>query len=178
MNYSPSGQPEIPEEMTTFTQTPEVMKEAIRWSCGLDQELSGGAKTILLVEDEAFVRNVTAEVLRSAGYRVLTAGNADEALGAYREYPGAVDLLLTDVILPGETGLTLAARLRREDSALKVLFVTGYAAQLGLCESEHAECLAKPFSTGALLQKVKQMLDTRQAGAGDYPRVKHACGNA
>jgi two-component system cell cycle sensor histidine kinase/response regulator CckA len=116
--------------------------------------------------------------LRSVGYRVLIAGNADEALGAYREYPGAVDLLLTDVILPGETGLTLAARLRREDSALKVLFVSGYAAQLGLCESGHAECLAKPFSTGALLQKVKQMLDTRQAGAGDYPRVKHACGNA
>jgi two-component system cell cycle sensor histidine kinase/response regulator CckA len=90
----------------------------------------------------------------------------------------AVDLLLTDVILPGETGLTLAGRLRREDSELKVLFVTGYAEHLGLCRGEHAECLAKPFSTGALLQKIKQMLDTWQAAAGEHPRIKHACGTA
>jgi len=131
VNYSPSGQPEIPEEMVTSTQTPDVMKEAVRWNRGLDQELSGGAKTILIVEDEAFVRNVTAEILRSAGYRVLTARSADEALVAYREYPGAVDLLLSHMILPGETGLALTARLRREDSKLKVLFVTGYAEQLG-----------------------------------------------
>src|SRR5260370_4640780 len=94
---------------------------------GLDQELSGGAKILLFLEDEAFVRNVTAEVLRSLGYGVLTARNAEEALVAYREYPVAVDLLLSDVILPGETGLTLVAKLRREDSELKVLFVTGYA---------------------------------------------------
>jgi two-component system, cell cycle sensor histidine kinase and response regulator CckA len=178
LNYGPSGPPKISEEMATFTPTPDVMKEAIRWNYGLDQELSGGAKIILFVEDEAFVRNVTAEVLRSAGYRVLTARNAEEALVAYREYPGAVDLLLSDVILPGETGLTLAARLRHEDSELKVLFVTGYAEQLGRCRSEHAECLAKPFSKGALLQKIKQMFDTRQAAAGEHPRVKHACGNA
>lgn len=177
MNYSPS-QPEIPEEMTTFTQTPDVTKEAVRWNCDLDQELSGGTKTILFVEDEAFVRNVTAEVLRSAGYTVLTARNAEEALVAYREYPAAVDLLLTDVILPGETGLTLSGRLHREDSELKVLFVTGYAEQLGLCRNERAECLAKPFRASALLQKIKQMLDTRQAAAGEYPGIKHACGNA
>ena len=135
MNYSPSGQPEIPEDMTTFTQSPDVMKEVVGWNCVLDQESSGGAKTILIAEDEAFVRNVTAEVLRSAGYRVLTARNAEGALVAYREYAAAVDLLLTDVILPGETGLTLAGRFRREDSELKVLFVTGYADQLGCCRS-------------------------------------------
>jgi CheY-like chemotaxis protein len=178
VNYNPSGQPEIPEEMTTFTQTPDVMKEVVGWNGGFDQELSGGAKTILLVEDEAFVRNVTAEVLRSAGYRVLTARSAEGALVAYGQYPAAVDLVLSDVILPGETGLSLAARLRHEDSELKVLFVTGYAEQLGLCRSEHAECLAKPFRTGALLQKIKQMLDARQAAAGEHPRIKHACGNA
>jgi len=171
-------QQEISEEVATFTQTPQVMNEAIRWNCGLDQELSGGAKTILFVEDEAFVRNVTIEVLRSAGYKVLTAKNADEALAAYREYPGAVDFLLTDVVLPGETGVTLAARLRREDPELKVLFVTGYAEQLGLCNSEHAECLAKPFSTAVLLQKIEQLFDCRQAWAGEHRWLKHACGNA
>ena len=85
MNSSLSGQPKISEEMATFTPTPDVMKEAIPWNYGLDQELPGGAKIILFVEDEAFVRNVTAEVLRSPGYRVLTARNAEEALVAYRE---------------------------------------------------------------------------------------------
>ena len=86
MNYSLSGQPKISEEMPTFTPTPDVMKEAIPWNYGLDQELSAGAEMIQFVEDEAFVRNVTAEVLRSPGYRVLTARNAEEALVAYREY--------------------------------------------------------------------------------------------
>ena len=169
---------EISEKSATFTQTPQVTKEAIHWNCGLDQELPGGAKTILFVEDEAFVRNVTSEVLRSAGYKVLTAKNADEALAAYREYPGAVDFLLTDVVLPGATGVTLAARLRREDPELKVLFVTGYAEQLGLCNSEKAECLAKPFSTVVLLQRIAQLFDCRQAWAGEHRRLKHACGNA
>jgi CheY-like chemotaxis protein len=86
LNHSLSGQPKISEEMATFTPTPDAMKEAIPWNCGLDQELPAGAKIIRFVEDEAFVRNVTAEVLRSPGYRVLTARNAEEALVAYREY--------------------------------------------------------------------------------------------
>ena len=171
-------QPEISEEAAAFPQPPEVMKETIQWNCGLGQQLSGGAKTILYVEDEAFVRNVTDEVLRSAGYKVLTARSADEALSAYRESPGAVDFLLTDVILPGETGITLATRLRREDPGLKVLFVTGYGEQLRLCNGERAECLAKPFSTAVLLQRIRQLFDSRPAWAGECHRVKHACGNA
>lgn len=177
MSYGGSDQQACPVEGATFTQIPEV-KEAIPWNCGPDQELLGRAKTILFAEDEAFVRNVTSEVLRSAGYRVLTARNADEALATYREDPAAVDFLLTDVILPGETGITLAARLRREDPELKVLFVTGYAEQMRLCSSERAECLAKPFSTVVLLQKIRQLFDSRQAWAGEHRRVKRACGNA
>ena len=168
----------MPEGMTTYAQIPEAARAGAGWNCALDEAKLGGSETILFVEDEAFVRNVTSEVLRSAGYKVLTAKNADEALAAYREYRGAVDFLLTDVILPGETGTTLAGRLRREDPELKVLFVTGYAEQLGLCKGERAECLAKPFSTVVLLQRIKQLLDSRQAWAGEQHRVKHACGNA
>jgi len=89
-----------------------------------------------------------------------------------------VDFLLTDVVLPGETGILLARKLSREDPELKVLFISGYAEQLGMCNSEHAECLAKPFSSIILLDKIKQLLDRRPAWAREQPRVRRACGNA
>ena len=123
-----------------------------------DGEVLAGAETILFVEDEAFVREVTTEVLRSAGYRVLTAQNAVEATRAYDVHRGAVDLLLTDVILPGETGRALAGKLRRQNPRLKVLFVSGYAEQMQLHAAGFEECLAKPFAGGVLLRKVKQVL--------------------
>ena len=139
------------DTQTTETQTASKLFLAA-------EELSG-AETILLVEDEAFVRNVTSEVLRSAGYEVLTAKNAVEAASVYSRH-GGVELLLSDVILPGENGRILAGRLRRENPELKVLLVTGYADQLGMpgTQSEE-ECLAKPFSTVVLLRRVRKMLD-------------------
>jgi two-component system, cell cycle sensor histidine kinase and response regulator CckA len=142
-------------------------------------------ETILLVEDEAFVREVTSEVLRSAGYTVVAARSACEAIAAYGEQRGEVELLLTDVILPGETGRVLAGMLRRNNPKLKVLLVTGYAEQMRLGESEG--CLAKPYTSGALLRRVRQALDhgelwTENEKAEneeqDQNAFKRACGNA
>jgi two-component system, cell cycle sensor histidine kinase and response regulator CckA len=79
------------------------------------------ARTILLVEDESFVRDVACEVLQSAGYTVLAAWNAAEAMRVYSNHASEIDLLLTDMILPGETGLALASKLRRENPRLKIL---------------------------------------------------------
>ena len=177
MNNDRIEQQQMSEGMPTCA-SPEAVRGGAGWNCALDEAKLGGSKTILFVEDEAFVRNVTSEVLRSAGYKVLTAGNADDALAAYRGCRGAVDFLLTDVILPGETGITLARTLSREDPELKILFVTGYAEHFGLCNRESMECLAKPFSTLVLLQKIKQLLESRPAWVGEQRRVKHACGNA
>lgn len=73
------------------------------------------------MEDEAFVREVICEVLRSAGYRVLTAKNAVEAMRTYEEHRWRTDLLLTDMVLPGETGRALAGRLRPRRSAIEGL---------------------------------------------------------
>ena len=123
------------------------------------------AVTILLVEDEAFVREVTREILESEGYRVWTAGCAAEAQRIFDELGGGVDLLLTDVILPGESGRVLAARARRENVALKVLYVTGYPEQMGMRVSENGDCLAKPFSADALLDRVRRMLDSVDVSA-------------
>lgn len=136
----------------------EIAGHATAESRATEEELAGGEK-ILLVEDEAFVREVTGEVLRSAGYQVLTARNAVEAVRAYEQNRGEVDLLLTDVILPGETGRTLAAKLRRNNPGLKVLLVTGYADQMALREAGYAETLVKPFSAGALLLRVREAID-------------------
>ena len=117
------------------------------------------AGTILYVEDEPFVREVTAEVLRAAGYRVLVARNAAEAIDMFQGWGSDVELLLTDVILPGESGRVLAGRLRRANSPLNVLYVTGYAEHMGIRSMAHEDCLAKPFSTDALLEKVRRMMN-------------------
>jgi two-component system, cell cycle sensor histidine kinase and response regulator CckA len=93
------------------------------------------------------------------GIRVLNAKNAVEAIRLYEARRGEVNLLLTDMILPGETGSSLAKRLRLEDPGLKVLLVTGYADQLGRLEAKQQECLGKPFSSGMLLGRVRRLLD-------------------
>src|SRR5271163_279694 len=104
----------------------EIPEEAA-WFCSTE---ASGPQTILFVEDETFVRRVASEVLRSAGYRVLIARDAGEATRVYHAHLGAVDLLLSDVILPGESGRTLAARLREDNPRLKVLLITGYIEQM------------------------------------------------
>jgi two-component system, cell cycle sensor histidine kinase and response regulator CckA len=165
----------IVEGTAMWEQITETPEEASRWCRGADAGTLAG-ETILFVEDEAFVRDVTCEVLRSAGYRVLTAKNAVEAAGIYDAQRGDVGLLLTDVVLPGETGRALAGRLRRGNPRLKVLLVTGYVEQMGLQEAMPEECLAKPFSTEVLLRRVRQLLDrTRLIGTED--RLRPACGS-
>ena len=117
-------------------------------------------ETILLVEDEAFVRKVTAEVLESAGYRLVIAGDAREAL-AYRERLAPPDLLLADVIMPGMSGHELAVELTSFYPSTRVLLMSGYIEQLATHElpSCGREYLAKPFSIRTLLSRVREVLD-------------------
>jgi two-component system, cell cycle sensor histidine kinase and response regulator CckA len=144
----------------------------------VDQGVRQRTETILLVEDEAFVREVTAEVLKSAGYKVLTSKSAGEAVGAYEEALDHIDLLLTDVVLPGESGRTLARKLRSHDPSLPVLLITGYGEQMAMSgtEAEGMQCLPKPFSAPILLKKVQQILDGRKTDAGECRALTRACG--
>ena len=158
-------------------QTTEMREETIRWSGVAEQETLGGAETILFVEDEAFVRDVTCEVLQSAGYRTLTAKNAAEAVSLYDQSSGEVELLLSRVVLPGETGWTLACKLRRENPLLKILLVTGYAEQMGLREAKPEEFLAKPFSRKSLLRRVRQLLDRSEPRVRTEEAVRHVGDN-
>jgi two-component system, cell cycle sensor histidine kinase and response regulator CckA len=115
--------------------------------------------TILLVEDEDFVRRVACEILCEAGYTVIAATKASEALLTYEQQHA--ELLLTDVVLPEENGRTLAQKIRRMNPSIKVLLMTGYAEQMGQELTEHEEFLRKPFASGELLGRVARLLESR-----------------
>lgn len=161
-----------------FPQMPEAAEDGSRLNCVLEQSGLAAGETILLVEDETFVREVTEQVLKSAGYRVVTAKNGAEALVRYNRHSCELDLLLTDLLLPGESGRALAGKLRLQQPELKVLFVTGYAEQLRPVEPEGTACLAKLFSSEVLLRKIKELLNTGNACTAEALSVRHACGTA
>jgi two-component system, cell cycle sensor histidine kinase and response regulator CckA len=142
-----------------------------------NQGMASETETILLVEDEVFVREVTSEVLRSAGYRVLTAKTADEAAQTDDQQLSQVDLLLTDVILPGKSGRTLANDLKQRYPWIAVLLVSGYMQQW--TESEAGgwteECLPKPFSATVLLLRVREALNQQRSRRPEGSSLRRAC---
>jgi PAS domain S-box-containing protein len=132
-------------------------------------EPARGTETILLVEDEPAVREVAQEVLKRRGYTVLSASDATEALRIARDNAGRIDLVLTDVVMPGMTGPQLVERLRAEQPNLPALFMSGYTSDSVLrneVATGDASFLQKPFSTGVLAAKLRQVLDhaSRQGG--------------
>jgi two-component system, cell cycle sensor histidine kinase and response regulator CckA len=120
-----------------------------------------GCETVLIVEDQEEVRGLTNAVLKAYGYRVLDAANAAAALALAAEHPDEIDLLLTDVILPGMNGRELADRMQAQNPRLKVLFTSGYSADViarrGVLEPDVAY-LPKPFNAESLAAKVRQVL--------------------
>jgi two-component system cell cycle sensor histidine kinase/response regulator CckA len=122
-----------------------------------------GTETILLVEDEEIVRNLTRTVLQRNGYRVLEACHGVEALDVCRQHPGPIHLMVTDVVMPHLNGRDLAQRLARLRPETKVLFMSGYTGfldePLGLPE-DSAAFLQKPFAPDALARQVRTLLDT------------------
>jgi CheY-like chemotaxis protein len=125
-----------------------------------------GSETILLVEDEIAVRRLARRVLRSKGYVVLEAANGREALRLISQHAGRLDLLLTDVVMPGMSGPELAERLAREQVGLRVLYMSGYADEAighhGVLEPG-VEFLQKPFTPQDLAQRVREVLGPHHA---------------
>lgn len=127
-----------------------------------DVQRVGGTETILLVEDEPRVRDVTARMLRSGGYRVLSAAGGEEATAIARDEKGAVALLVTDTVLPGMGGREVARRITELAPGVRILLVSGYAGDeiSGLAGlDDGANFLPKPFSTADLLKRVREILD-------------------
>jgi two-component system, cell cycle sensor histidine kinase and response regulator CckA len=123
-----------------------------------------GSETILLVEDEPQVRYLARSVLEARGYTVLEATQPDEAIQHAEQHSGPIDLLLTDVVMPGASGPELAALLADQRPGVPVVYMSGYASETllghGLREGE-LEFLQKPFTPVALAQKVRDVLDAR-----------------
>lgn len=120
-----------------------------------------GSETVLLVEDEAAVRAVTRESLRVNGYSVLEAADAREAIRICEQHEGPIDLLLTDVVMPGLSGPELAHRLTALRPAMKVLYMSGYDERtlVGHGVGSGMAVLHKPFTTATLGHKVRELLD-------------------
>jgi two-component system, cell cycle sensor histidine kinase and response regulator CckA len=129
-------------------------------------EVPRGTETVLLAEDEADVRELAREFLEAAGYTVIEARNGQEALKLAAERADEIDLLVSDLVMPGMTGQQLAALLQQQDPSLRVIFMSGYsehaaaeAAQAG----SSVRILTKPFNRMALLRTIREVLGTRSA---------------
>jgi CheY-like chemotaxis protein len=120
-----------------------------------------GSGTVLLVEDDDQVRAMAREGLRVLGYDVVEARGGEEALRACEGHPGPIDLLITDVVMPGMSGREVAAAVGRLRPGIKALYVSGYSddavVRHGVLRAE-AAFLQKPFTTAALGEKVRGVL--------------------
>ena len=124
------------------------------------------------MEDEDLLRTPIREILERQGYSVLEASNGEEALVVARQYPGPIDLLLSDIVMPGMNGRDLAGQLSRIRPDLKVLFMSGYTHSAivhnGVLE-EGLAFLEKPFTPEALAVKIRQVLRSLPPLMGDSP---------
>jgi two-component system, cell cycle sensor histidine kinase and response regulator CckA len=120
-----------------------------------------GDETVLIVEDETAVRNLVASALRNEGYELLLAASAEEALAIVDRRERPVDLLLTDAIMPGRSGVELAAALTARAPALPVIIMSGYTDEALSLEDSGAvvERLQKPFTPAELRRRIRDALD-------------------
>ncbi len=118
-------------------------------------------ETILLVEDDPAVREITRRILGMYGYTVLSANNADEGIRLFEEHEDVISLLLTDVSMPGMDGHELAFRLTERHPGLKTIFISGYSSAALNVESQDPNFayLQKPFTLESLARKVREVID-------------------
>jgi CheY-like chemotaxis protein len=127
-----------------------------------DHACRGGGETILVAEDQEYLRMMKKDILESYGYKVITAEDGEAAVEAFKLQPDRISLILLDMVMPKKRGIDTYVEISRISPEIKVLFITGY----GVGETERAELagkqhtiLLKPFSSFDLLKKVRQLLD-------------------
>lgn len=137
----------------------------------LQKVVQRGSETILLVEDDEMVRTLVRETLEGEGYKILDAGGAAEARRIADHFPGVIQLMITDVVMPKVNGRELAQQITRRRGDIRVLYMSGYTDRAvvnsGILAKDVA-FLQKPFTPGALIEKVREVLEndgrTRSAG--------------
>jgi len=157
---------------TTFKTYLPVTEEPVSSPevASFDGIVPGGSETILFVEDEDSLRDVACEYLKAKGYGVLAAWESESAIAAANAH--SVDLLVTDVILPGMSGVLLAQQLAKSHPRMRILFVSGYTADTIVHHGGHDPnfaFLTKPFSLQVLARKIRSILDSEQATPEQTP---------
>jgi PAS domain S-box-containing protein len=158
-----------PRQGTTFRIYLPRVEDALEPAgpVGVSSSHSGGSETVLLVEDEESVRQLVRETLESKGYKVLGADNGEAALQIVAGYSGKIDILITDVVMPGMGGRELSARLCASCPQTKVLYLSGYTEDAivheGVLDPDTA-FLQKPFTLHMLTRKVREVLGERSEG--------------
>jgi PAS domain S-box-containing protein len=154
-----------PGEGTTFRlcfPVTEAPIDPVRHDSTVEPAPLGGRETVLVAEDEESVRTVITAALERAGYRVLVGADGPEALARAAEHDAPIDLLLTDVVMPGMHGRELAERLTAQRPGLRVLFASGYTDDAVLLRGirvDEVPFLQKPFTPSQLVQRVRDVLD-------------------
>jgi len=149
---------------TVTVYLPSAGKPCVGATQNVRQEVRGGTETILVVEDEIAVRNVMTRTLEDAGYEVLTAQSAADAIAVALRHDQHIDLVVSDVVMPGFSGPDVVQRIVRLNPELRVIYVSGFSNQMALdagTSSRHTTLLAKPFTPQDLIRKVRECLDVR-----------------
>jgi CheY-like chemotaxis protein len=159
-----SGEDEILVEDGASRETDPL---PLRGPAAQPEKPAGGERpTILLVDDEEQLRNLSRESLEMQGYRVLEARDGGQALLICEKHQGVIDLMITDVIMPRMSGPQLYERLKHVRPEMRVLFISGYTAGMirekGLLDPG-SDFLQKPFSPDALARRVQETLRQRRA---------------
>ena len=158
-----------PGHGTTFKIYLPIVNEAAQAALPVEAITpAGGTETVLLAEDDPAVRRLAKRVLESVGYTVLLSANGAEARDAAQMHDGRIDLLMTDMIMPGINGAQLAELLRQDHPDLRVLYMSGYTdsavVRRGLVDGG-SFFLQKPFSAEGLAKKVRDVLDAKDSAA-------------
>jgi signal transduction histidine kinase/ActR/RegA family two-component response regulator len=157
-----------PGEGTTFKAYFPLIEEDVAAPESADPPALGGTETILLVEDEPSVRELTRLILERHGYELLVAADPLEALAIVERHDSPIDVLVSDVVMPLLSGPELARRIRELRPRMRTLFLSGYTEELvgakgGLSEMDGF--LSKPFTPDALARKVRELADGQKAPA-------------
>ena len=122
-----------------------------------------GTETVLVVEDDRLLREMVSEILQSSGYQVLAAASGDEALAVSRSHPDPIQLLLTDVVLPGASGIEVATAVKALRPDIRLALMSGYSAEtMGALPGlpAHTLVVEKPFAPRTLLSSIRDLLDS------------------
>ncbi len=152
-----------PDKGTTFNiYLPLMEGRIVREEAKMPAPLAGGMETLLVAEDEEMVRVFLKRILERAGYRVIVAGDGEEAVARFKEHDD-IALVLSDVVMPRKNGKEILEEIRKLKPEMKAIFISGYTADIihkkGILE-EGVEFITKPFTKNDLLRKIREVLDT------------------